>query len=154
MSSIEKTNDLYHIALLYFKLNVYYINVSNLDWNYNNIPSLIDFQIMSSVFKKLKTEQKLLIKNLTGNNMNLICKDQFPGLNKDVCNIIQDFILDYNILFRIFHKIWILDYRKKINNLIEENKFDRMWYDFEDNDYHYAVVSLDDLYRFQRQLNN
>ena len=152
----ENNNDLAVIANHYFKPKVYYINSSNVDWNYVDMPKYIQFNMIDDIIKKhtITSAQKKLIRNLTFPNINLVCKKPFSNLNQDVIGNIENFALDFTVIFNILRKIWFKEYQLKINNLIKENEFDKMWYDFDSNDYHYAKVSLEDLYFLNLKLYN
>ncbi len=152
----ENNNDLAVIANHYFKPKVYYINCSNVNWNYEDMPKYLQFNIFDNLIREhtITSAQKYLIKNLTISNIKIVCKKPFENLNKYVIGNIENFALDYTVLFNILRKIWIKLYNKKIYDLMEENNFDKMWYDFDSNDYHYAQVALEDLRYLYFKLNN
>jgi hypothetical protein len=152
----KNNNDLTVIANHYFKPNVYYINCSNVDWNYEDMPKYIQFYIIDKLIRELNIPdvQKKIIRNITNPNIKQVCKVPFENLNNDVISIIEQFSLDYTLLFTVLRKIWIKQYREKINDFRKENNFDKMWYDYDSNDYHYTSVSLEDLQYLYLKLNN
>ena len=154
-SQDEKNNDLSVIANHYFKPKVYYINCSNVNWNYEDMPKYLQFKFIDSIIREfdISSEQKKLIRNLTISNIKKTSKSPFTKLNRDVIINIENYAIDYSVLFKILRKIWIKQYRKQIDNLVNENQFDKMWYDFDSNDYHYAKVALEDLNYLSLKLN-
>ena len=86
----EKNNDLSVIANHYFKPKVYYINCSNVNWNYEDMPKYLQFKFIDSIIRQfdISSEQKKLIRNLTISNNQVIKKiDNFEALENQYIKI-------------------------------------------------------------------
>lgn len=158
--SQEEQDKQYHLQILSIAKNIYEIEINsrvfeidhNFDLDYNEFILFIQNDYNYQYFENIELLEP----------MKLICKDFQSSISlPDNCTEIISSFIKKNIPYYVINdiiNIWYESFKRKIKQIIDDNKFDRNWYVYGTDDYNWACDTIKNcqeaLYEVQERLTN
>ena len=133
-----------------FQTEVFVLGLDSVGANIEDIPD--KKQIYLRIYNIIKFKSSL--QNIFKLNFKLVSKKPFINLlNFDLNKLIEEYIFDvtdlnYNKIYKSIYK----NYIQKINDIIEENKFDLNWYEIGTKDSQWAITTINNANKLKNRL--